>query len=400
MEYCEVEDDCFTNFETEYPAIVFDDTLMFDTTLSCEPMVSPLNENKIDFRISFDESDDEDYMVIFDNNSFSYKVIYVDNLKIDSENDNVKFDMPSFPSLEPTVSYSDDLDYFKDFETEFPDNVYNDALASKLDSLTEPAVSPHHIDKLSLKNDTSLSKYDEKEQNIVYFNDLFPLNMIYLDNLKSDKDNDDDDEINIIQYLGGGRVQSHGISDDLVLFVDMETLPPRDQRHPWLRYQVEGYTEDIVHSYEQRLEMIFGRPVNRVHTLDFAGLTEGMRQTLAGRLRMIYVGDEGHELFISHAWRILFEIQGPEQTPEKVADIDLFYLRSMDRGTANVLYLLTQYLFRHAERRKSGAREAAGCCDWCPEAAEDAPSVDKGAQAKPAPVQAPQPPHAAPRTMS
>nr|GEV17810.1 putative Gag-Pol polyprotein [Tanacetum cinerariifolium] len=60
MEYCEDEDDSFTNFKTEYPAIVFDDTS--DTTLSCEPTVSPFNENEIDFRISYDESDDEDYM--------------------------------------------------------------------------------------------------------------------------------------------------------------------------------------------------------------------------------------------------------------------------------------------------------------------------------------------------
>nr|GEW71642.1 hypothetical protein [Tanacetum cinerariifolium] len=29
--------------------------------LSCEPTVSPLNDNQIDFRMSFDESDDEDY---------------------------------------------------------------------------------------------------------------------------------------------------------------------------------------------------------------------------------------------------------------------------------------------------------------------------------------------------
>nr|GFA43834.1 hypothetical protein [Tanacetum cinerariifolium] len=29
--------------------------------LSCEPTVSPLNDNQIDFRISFDESDNEDY---------------------------------------------------------------------------------------------------------------------------------------------------------------------------------------------------------------------------------------------------------------------------------------------------------------------------------------------------
>ncbi|GKF02574.1 hypothetical protein Tco_0029497 [Tanacetum coccineum] len=58
--------------ETEFPAIVFNDTLTFEETLSCEPTVSSLN-NEIDFRVSFDESDDEDYTVIFDKNSFFYK---------------------------------------------------------------------------------------------------------------------------------------------------------------------------------------------------------------------------------------------------------------------------------------------------------------------------------------
>ncbi|GKD05358.1 hypothetical protein Tco_1180332, partial [Tanacetum coccineum] len=39
----------------------------------------------------------------------------------------------------------------------------------------------------------------------------------------------------------------------------MAPLPPRDQRrHLWLRYQVEGYTKNIVHNFEQRLETIFG----------------------------------------------------------------------------------------------------------------------------------------------
>ncbi|GJW86650.1 zinc knuckle CX2CX4HX4C containing protein [Tanacetum coccineum] len=37
MEYCEDEDDSFTSLETEYPAIVFDDTS--DASLSCEPTV-------------------------------------------------------------------------------------------------------------------------------------------------------------------------------------------------------------------------------------------------------------------------------------------------------------------------------------------------------------------------
>ncbi|GJS43186.1 hypothetical protein Tco_0568229 [Tanacetum coccineum] len=133
MEYFEDEDDYFTNFESEFPAIVLDDTSR--EALSWEPTVSPLNDIEIEFIISFDESDDEDYTIIYDENSFSYKIIYVDNLKKDSKND--KVNMPSFPSPEPEVSYFNDLDFLKDFENEFPAIVYNDALTSKSDFLTE-----------------------------------------------------------------------------------------------------------------------------------------------------------------------------------------------------------------------------------------------------------------------
>ncbi|GJZ68429.1 hypothetical protein Tco_0631669 [Tanacetum coccineum] len=193
--------------ETEFPAIVFNDALTSEVTLSCEPTVSPLNENKTDFRISFDESDDEDYTVIYDKNSFSYKIISVNDLKTDSENDNDKVNMPSFPSPEPTVSYFDDLDFFKDFKNEFPAIVYNDALTSKLDFLTEPSVSPQHIDEFDLKDETSLSKCDEEEQNILCFNDLFSFNIIYPDDSKSDKDNDDDDKIDI-KHSSRGNVMN------------------------------------------------------------------------------------------------------------------------------------------------------------------------------------------------
>ncbi|GKB02808.1 hypothetical protein Tco_0830897 [Tanacetum coccineum] len=72
--------------ETEFPAIVFNDTLM------SEPTISSLNK-EIDFKISFYESDDEDYT--------------------------------------PRVSYFNDLDFLKDFEKEFPATVYDDALTSK-----------------------------------------------------------------------------------------------------------------------------------------------------------------------------------------------------------------------------------------------------------------------------
>nr|GEW65836.1 reverse transcriptase domain-containing protein [Tanacetum cinerariifolium] len=142
-------------------AIVLNDALTYEVTLSCELTVSPLNDNKL-------------------------------ALEYHSKNDNDKVSMPSFPSPEPMVSYFDDLDYFKDFEKEFPVIVYNDALTSKLDFLTESAVSPQHIAEFNLKDETSLSEYDEEKQNVLNFNDLFPFNVIYPNDSKSDKDNDDD----------------------------------------------------------------------------------------------------------------------------------------------------------------------------------------------------------------
>ncbi|GKE58542.1 hypothetical protein Tco_1497727 [Tanacetum coccineum] len=126
--------------------------------------------------------------------------------------------MPSLPSPKPTVSCFDDLDFFNDLENEFPAIVYNDAQTSKLDDLdyfkdfenefsaivyndaqmsksdlsTELIFNPQHIDKFNLKDETSLSKCNEEEQNVLNFNDLFSFNVIYPDELKMDTDNDDD----------------------------------------------------------------------------------------------------------------------------------------------------------------------------------------------------------------
>nr|GEX08180.1 hypothetical protein [Tanacetum cinerariifolium] len=144
------------SIEIEFSAIVFNDMLTSKAPLSYEPTVSSLNNNAIDFRISFDESDDENYMVVFDKNSFSYKTIFANDLKTDSKNDNDKVDMP-FLSPEPTVSYFDDLDFFKDFENEFPAIVYNDARTSKSNLLTKLILSPQHIDEFNLKDETSLT---------------------------------------------------------------------------------------------------------------------------------------------------------------------------------------------------------------------------------------------------
>ncbi|GJR94028.1 hypothetical protein Tco_0266202 [Tanacetum coccineum] len=87
--------------KTRRRAIVFNDTLTSKEALSFQPTVSSLNNDEIDFRISFDESDDEDCT--------------------------------------------------------------NDAQTSKLDFLTEPTLSPQHIDEFNLKDETSLSKYKDND---------------------------------------------------------------------------------------------------------------------------------------------------------------------------------------------------------------------------------------------
>ncbi|GJR62997.1 hypothetical protein Tco_1505159 [Tanacetum coccineum] len=155
IENYEDEDDCFIDFETEFPAIVFDKL----TAIPSEPTVCPPNENEIDFRISLDESDDEDY----------------------------------------TTS-------LKEFENEFSAIVYNDARTSKSDNLTKPILNPQHIDEFNLNNETSLSEYNE--ENVSCFNDMF--NIIHLDDSRSEKYNDDND-IDIEQSLEGNKI-THGMS--------------------------------------------------------------------------------------------------------------------------------------------------------------------------------------------
>nr|GEX97118.1 hypothetical protein [Tanacetum cinerariifolium] len=158
IKYYENDDDCFTDLKIEFPAIAFDNTLTSDTTPSYEPTVSPPNKNEIDFRISLDKSDDEDYTV-------------------------------------------------------------------------------------------------------------------------------------------------------------------------------EGYTDEIVHNFEQRLETIF----DRQEAMD----TWHLQAMLGGDC----FGSE-------HLWF--------GQAPKKVTGVDLFYLCSMDRGTANVPHLLAEYLCWHIEGRKSGAKLSGG----------------------------------------
>ncbi|GKF03099.1 hypothetical protein Tco_0030022 [Tanacetum coccineum] len=189
-------DDDGEDFETEFPAIVF------NATPPCEPTVSPPNDSELDFRISCDESDDEDYTVIFDENLFSYKIVYVNDLKTVSENDGNNVAL----SPNPTI----DHDYFNDFENEFPAIVYNNGLTSKSDLRVKTLVSTDKTDEFNPIDETSLSEYDEEI--ISCFNDLF--NNIHSTDSKSEIDNDDNN-ISTVQPTEGNEfaLRDDGISE-------------------------------------------------------------------------------------------------------------------------------------------------------------------------------------------
>ncbi|GKD61575.1 hypothetical protein Tco_1299084 [Tanacetum coccineum] len=240
-----------------------------------------------------------------------------------------------------------------DFENEFPAIVYNDAPTSKSDLLTEPTLNPQHIDKFDLKDETSLSEYNEEEQNFLYFNDIFPFNIIQPDDLKLEKDNDDN-EVDIIQS-----------SRDMA-------LPLRDQRHQYLRYKALQYTNANIADFEMRLARIYRREVHRVQVFDFKGLLDLIAEGLStrmliehrySRIRISSIGDflgtapsyTSIRDLILRLYNILIacSIAWRSQAPEKVIMTDLSYLRGMDVGLVNVPYLLARYLRLFDAGRKS-----------------------------------------------
>ncbi|GJU79497.1 hypothetical protein Tco_1281862 [Tanacetum coccineum] len=228
-----------------------------------------------------------------------------------------------------TTRCFDDLDFFKDFENEFPAIVYNDAQTSKSDLLTELNFNPQHIDEFDLNDETSLSEYKEEEQNVLYFNDLFPFNIIHSDVLKSEKDNDDND-IDIILSSEGDEI-THGskmfskTSYDkitktfrtgsfvmnlkvriviwnyygMLFYLVVNLYVPfgipfdpkryykdgvytRMLRRP--RYEKLQYTDADIVDFELMLARIYQREVHKVHVFDFKGLPDLMAKRLSAKM--------------------------------------------------------------------------------------------------------------------
>ncbi|GKC31977.1 hypothetical protein Tco_1039271 [Tanacetum coccineum] len=239
---------------------------------------------------------------------------------MDSENDNEKVNLPSLSSPKPAIGYFDDLDFFKDFENEFPAIVYNNAQTSKSDLLTESILSPQHIDEFDLNDKTSLSEYAEEEQNILYFNDLLPFNIIHPDDLKSEKDNDDN-EIDMIQSSRGENGYKKG--DPLFVsklqsntaypltWIRHMALTPRDQRYLYLRYEGLQYADVDIADFEARLARIYRMEVHRVQVFNFGGLPDLMADGLSARMPIEHRDAQGVSLFTTGFGEAMTDLDTP-----------------------------------------------------------------------------------------
>ncbi|GJU01936.1 hypothetical protein Tco_1112274 [Tanacetum coccineum] len=229
-------------------------------------------------------------------------------------------------------------------------------------------------------------------------------------------------------------------------------LPPRDQRHPYLRFEGLEYTDVDIADFEDRMlmehrdaqgqrgvrhrmswrEFILGIGLHTMKEIESTGFgaywVESVRQILdKGDLSAYWVGISSTGDFLGTTLSytsirdlvlrlyhrlVACSIAGRSQAPEKVTVTDLFYLMGMDVGSVNIPYLLARYLRMFASGKKREVMISEGrfvahlakhfgllteqrLQGLTPDVVVGAPNISEGAQAVPAPVQAPQPPPAA-----
>ncbi|GKB53341.1 hypothetical protein Tco_0904094, partial [Tanacetum coccineum] len=200
--------------------------------------------------------------------------------------------------------------------------------------------------------------------------------------------------------------------------------------------QLEGYTEEIVHDFKQRLETMFER-IGSDMGLDVADTLcfqlGGARRSMTRRQFILDLGLHTVEEMAKDGYWLGSERVIPDKGALSDYWVEISSGRDFLRGAPSYTYirdLVRRLCYRHAEGRKSSARLSGGhfigrlahhfglvtddglrglsvvtrkiplidmerqqvAMAGSPEAAEDAPAVDKGAQADPAPMQAPHPP--------
>ncbi|GJS73944.1 retrotransposon protein, putative, ty1-copia subclass [Tanacetum coccineum] len=158
-------------FETDFPAIVFNDAVKTNHNISSEPTVSLLDDNQIDFDfvISYDESDEEDYTFTYDKNLFSYKLVSVNDLKSNLDSYDNKIDIET-----PLVDVSNNsLDDDTKINVSVDSSAFDENIVTNHDMPIKPFTSHDRMEKAtcntnkknniesdSFKNDFEWFKHD------------------------------------------------------------------------------------------------------------------------------------------------------------------------------------------------------------------------------------------------
>ncbi|GKB08216.1 hypothetical protein Tco_0836500, partial [Tanacetum coccineum] len=184
------------------------------------------------------------------------------------------------------------LEAEKSRRPEFLAIVYRDALTSEPEISSEPTVTPNHVNF-----EISFSESDDEDYTFIYVKDSFSYKLISVNDVKFDKDNNDDEidvepfseiiSIKLLDSVIDADVDTYSHEFDENLEMNHDILA---ERHLWLRYEDQEYTDDDIHDFEDRLGRIYDRRVHRIHVLDFEELTEEMDQALTDRLRIDHTG--------------------------------------------------------------------------------------------------------------
>ncbi|GKC94439.1 hypothetical protein Tco_1159881, partial [Tanacetum coccineum] len=151
-------------------------------------------------------------------------------------------------------------------------------------------------------------------------------------------------------------INLNNLCTDFVKFAYM-ALPPKDQRHQYLRFEGLGYTDADITDFEERLGL---RTADEIESAEFGAYwVESARQIpYKGDLSAYWVEISSmrdflgttpsytliRDLMLRLCHRLIaYNIARRSQAPEKVTVTDLFYLRGMYVGSINIPYLLARY---------------------------------------------------------
>ncbi|GKA19150.1 hypothetical protein Tco_0699065 [Tanacetum coccineum] len=105
-------------------------------------------------------------------------------------------------------------------------------------------------------------------------------------------------------------------------------LPPRDQRHQYLRYEGLQYTDMDIADFETRLARIYRREVHRVQVFDFGGLPDLIAKGLSTKMLMEHKDAQGRRM----SWREFILALGLHTAEEmQTAGFGLYWTESTRR---------------------------------------------------------------------